>query len=161
MRKIIISILVCVSFFFTQCGKKDIRIIDYRDKYVGVYNFTTSSNISWYYYYGAPPKRNDTIINYTGTVVKHEKDRLKIVFLPNATDPELLDEYVFPIQIKGRIYPVVNDTGRISYPEIRETYSTRYGFRGVFFNNDSLVINYGISLHYGAEHHTIHGKKIK
>jgi hypothetical protein len=160
MKRVIISILVCVSFFFIQCGKKDIRIIDYRDKYVGVYNFSTSSSIIWYYY-GAPPKRYDTVINYTGTVIKHKDDRIKIVFLPNATDPVSLDLYVFPIHINGMVYPTVNDTGGISYPEIEETYSTRYAFRGAFFNNDSLAIIYGCSFHVGEEDHIIHGKKIK
>ena len=94
--------LVIIAVLFTACSKVSSKDKDYRDKYVGVYDFTTIDCIGIC----------DTI-HFTGTIEKYKTSRLKIIFKPNATEPT----FAFPIPINGLMYPIVDNTGTIIYPE--------------------------------------------
>ena len=131
---------------------------DYRDKYVGPYNFTTHDFVEGGIYPNPWTVCLDTTIYFTGTIEKYGKDRLKITFKPDAKEPDWdPNGYIsFPIPIDGLIYPVVDDEGILSYPEYR---CDKGKFEG-FFSNNEVSIKYGqYAGHGGHEEHTIQGIK--
>jgi len=147
-------VAICVTLF-SACKKED----DYRDKWVGEWEFTTYD----YRAYGIieePLTIETDTIHFIGTVEIHDKERLKIVFKPNATEP-------FPI-INGLIYPVVDNSGTLSYPEYSPSLAGYlYGEFNGSISENTIHINYyhyiGANGPLGARdnaNYTIQGIKI-
>ena len=146
--------LAVIAVLFTACKKDK----DYRDKWVGDWDFTTID----YHKYGIvhDPFIEETDTTYfIGTIEKHGTNRLKITFNPDAIEP-------FPI--KGLMYPKVDDSGTISYPEyISSLLSYYYGTFSGSISEDAIIINYKSEIGANGplgyrdwETHTIQGIKI-
>jgi hypothetical protein len=128
---------------------------DYRDKWIGIYDFTTIDYKRYYFYYPDSIVIIQDTTNFIGTIEKYETNRLKIIFKPNAIEPYNLNGGT---QINGLIYPVVNDSGNLIYPDLE--YIDKGGFGGYFTDNE-ITISYNRSVgHLGYDNHNIHGIKI-
>ena len=148
-------VAACVTLFST-C-KKDKE--DYRDKWVGTYDFIMID----YYKTQTPIETTIEIdtIYFIGTIEKHKTDKLKIVFKPDAMEP-------FPIE--GIVYPTVDDSGVLSYPDYIAYLLESYYFVGNFsgsISENTIIINYkGGTGPYGPlgsreyHNHDMHGTKI-
>ena len=103
--------------------------VDYRNKWVGDWDFTTI-DYDQYCYYGDSLViiQNTDTIYFIGTIEKCGTDKLKIIFKSKATEPDL-GAYYWPIQVNGLIYPVVDISGYLTYPEFL------YIFSGSFSDN--------------------------
>ena len=130
----VVVILASIAMGYISCKKEK----DYRDKWVGTYEFTTIDEYRQIPFPIAEPiTTRDTII-FIGNIKKHETDRLKIAFMSNAKEPSFEG---FNFKISGLIYPVVNKSDNIlNYPEFMAC--TRVHFNGIF-SNDTITINYG------------------
>jgi len=129
--------------------------IDYRNRWFGTYDFTTISAIGYFEFDFGWNYIHDTVI-FMGTIEKYDKDRLKIIFKPNATEPNFT-EIFYPLQIKGLIYPSVGNLGLLDYPEFT---CDKGEFSGCFSDN-KINISYEQSAgHFGHEKHKIQGIKI-
>ena len=133
--------------------------VDYRSQWVGDWDFTTIDYVRYYYpdiYSDSLVVKQDTI-HFVGTINKHGSDRLKIIFKPNATEPDFTKLYAI-LQIYGLIYPVIDDSGTLTYPDFR----SNGDFYGSFLGNEIDIYYY----HYGPqgqaayENHNIKGVKI-
>jgi hypothetical protein len=149
--------IVCIS-----CEKpKPKPETNYRDKYIGVWDFTT---IDYLHYVRDIYDTTSLVIihdttNFIGTIEKYETDRLKMVFKSNATEPDMTGIY-FPVQVKGIIYPVVDDTDTLRYPNFNGGDGSN--FTGSFSGNE-IKIRYadrGPLAMAASENHTIQGIKI-
>jgi len=141
--------------------------VDYRTKWMGEWNFTT---IDYLHYYSIPADPSSLIIIhdticFIGTIEKYENDRLKIVFKPNATAPDMEGIY-FPLRINGLIYPVVDDLGNFDYSNLKSSHNSFSGefyFSG-FISGNEISIDYSNTGPLGMaayETHNIHGIKSK
>jgi hypothetical protein len=151
MIKVRFYLLIFILLY--SCKKETEQ--DYRDKLIGTYNFTCIFEKTTFIDPDSFVTQYDTT-KYIGTVNKYGDKQLSIIFLDNATEPKL-DALYFPIQINGIIYPEINDSSELSYPELT-TYSQNQ-FSGSFFNDDSLYIFYGVTVHRGNEKNKIYGVK--
>jgi uncharacterized protein GlcG (DUF336 family) len=152
----------------TQDGNKKATCaitVDYRIKWVGTYDFTT---IDYIHYCNDPECISGVIeiwdtIQFIGTIGIFGTDKLKITFKPDATEPDLGTGNIgyWPLRINGIIYPVVDDTGNLTYLELIN--GSHHGmFRGSFSKNE-INIQYAETGPLGAaafENHTINGIKI-
>ncbi|MCL2682869.1 MAG: hypothetical protein FWE63_05220 [Bacteroidales bacterium] len=122
---------------------------DYRDKYIGTYDFTTIDFVRWHDLsqpYPYPPIIIDDTTNYIGTIEKHEVNSLKIIFKPNATYNYVSD---------GLIYLIVDSCG-IFYDT-----KSHDNFNGSLSDN-KISIKYSDKLAYmGFSSTEIQGIKIK
>ena len=131
---LLMSIIIVVIVSLSSC-KKPLPEPDYRDKWIGSYEFTT---IDYYEYtiYQHPTILIIDTINFIGNIEKYGTDRLKITFMPNATNP-------FPIN--GLIYSVVEYSGLLRGPECDSLSSSSdiylYLFSGSISENE-ININY-------------------
>jgi len=149
------AIVAICATLFSACKKEP---VDYRDKWVGEWEFTTYD----YREHGTIAEpfiiERDTI-HYVGRIEIHGADRLKIMFKPNATEP-------FPIN--GLIYPVVDNLGALSYPEyLPSLYFYLYGELNGSISENAININYDHSIGSNGplglkdnENHTIRGIRI-
>ncbi|MDR1180442.1 MAG: hypothetical protein LBL13_00470 [Bacteroidales bacterium] len=168
-KNILFLFLAATLAFFTiaciSCKKPEPEPeTNYRDKYVGAWNFTT---IDYIYYVRDIYDTNSLVIihdttNFIGTIEKYETDRLKIVFKPNATEPDMSDRNIvyFPAGVNGLIYPVVDETDTLRYPNFNG--GNGNNFTGSFSGNE-IKIRYGGRGPLGmaaSENHTIQGIKI-
>jgi len=151
---LLMSIIIVVIVSLSSC-KKPPPEPDYRDKWVGNYDFTIVSAIGYYQFDSGWNFTKDTV-NFVGTIEKYDNDRLKITFKPNTIEPDFT-RILFPLQINGLIYPRVCNFGDFDYPEFR---CDKGGFSGCFSDN-KISINYSQSAgHFGSETHDIQGIKI-
>jgi len=141
----------------TQDGEKRANCkvnVDYRNRWVGMYDFTTMSK-EWFVINLDPWEyqfRYDTVI-YRGTIERYKTDRLKITFFPNALEPDFSG--YFP-KLNGLMYPVVGLSGKLAYPEIG---NCRPYFQG-FFSVNEVIANWGNYANtYGVEN-TLQGTLI-
>ena len=150
----------------TEDGKKTATCLvktvneDYRDKWVGTYDFITISAIG-YWMPGTDWDYTHDTVNFIGTIERFEKDRLKITFKPNATEPNWNPQpniSTFPVPINGLIYPRVCNFGDIDYPEYR---CDKGEFSGCFMDNNIKIFYTQSAGHYGREQHEIRGTKNK
>jgi hypothetical protein len=92
-----------------SCKKeKNELTYDYRNKYTGSYLFTHLSYIRYNFFWRDPPQQkiiSDTV-EYVGVIEKCDSFRLKIVFGPDNSEPEISNT-TFPLIINGLIYPTV------------------------------------------------------
>ena len=153
----LIAVLTIGITLFSTC-KKDKE--DYRDKWVGGYDFTTID----YHEYGFISDSILTIeidtIRFIGTIKKFDSDRLKITFKPDVIEP-------FPIN--GLMYLVVDELGALSYPEyspyLQEVYLSG-SFTGSISEN-TIIVTYDSTIGSNGPlglrdktNHTIQGTKI-
>ena len=128
---------------------------DYRDRFTGSYSFTRSDYRRYNFFWESPP--HDSIINDTlhciGTVEKLDSFRLRIVFDSAYTAPDFSFK-TFPISINGLVFPVVSDSGYLSYPECQ------YPFFGMFYSGDSVCFWYTFTAHIGRQEEIIWGRKL-
>ncbi len=139
-------------FIVFACTKTDESISDYRDLFIGEYDFT----ICKYFEIETSDPVFDTI-EYLGTIDAFENDKLKIIYSDNPTEPSL--QCALPLKINGLLYPTVTDSGELIYPEVTQGCS-RSWFSGSFINNDSISMQIGTSALMGANVINIYGKKI-
>ncbi len=125
---------------------------DYRDKYIGKFYFEgyyCSRTIpeSWYscYTYG-----------YYSVIEKYGSNRLRITFNRNTREPEY--NTTVPTGIYGLIYPIIDESGIFTYPEVQNVSQTY--FRGGFHSNDSLYFEFGIDAHAGSQKVEVIGTRI-
>lgn len=149
-----LKFIICLSLIivFTACKEKD-PIVDYREKWCGDWEFTTID----YRETGVQPPyltvTKDTII-FIGNIKKYEKDRLRIEYKPNAKEPD----YGSPSYIYGLIYPIIDEDGILSYPELHFSHG---GFSG-YFSNENVSISYCQTFgHAGSESSEIQGGKLR
>jgi len=142
--------LAVIVVLFMGCEREN---KDYRSKWVGHWDFTTIEHEELW-----TGHENDSgqifitkidTIRYIGTIETHETNRLKIVFKPDAKEPEPQH------RPHGLIYPIVDEVGNLTYPELEEWYTGH-----CFLSNDSIVIRYGMAAHAGSYSHRIQGIKI-
>ena len=144
-------VAICITVI-TACKKEN----DYRDQWVGEWKFTTydytQSGFS-----GEPLTIKRDTIHFIGSIGKYETNKLKIVFKPNATEPDLGNH--FPLSINGLLYPTIDDSGILTIFGL----DCRPYFQGFIFNNE-ISISYGMIGPLGMaahENHQIQGTKIK
>jgi hypothetical protein len=131
---------------------------DYRNAFVGDYQFENFNHIL---YIDILNPQNNIMVNdtvfYVGKIEKYSADKLKIVYAPNYIEPKIENES-FPMRysIYGLIYPTVDYTGIMSYPEI----PGRYCFTGKFTAADSITFSFSHGTHFGEESYRMFGKKI-
>jgi len=136
----------------TQDGEKRANCkvnVDYRNRWVGICEFTTISIERWWpdYIY----KIDST--KFVGKISKYNNDKLKIIYLPNATEPDLSSVPMF----NGIMYPTVSSSGKLRYPEITFHHG---GFNG-FISNDTIWLSYSDAFgHFGDKNLHIQGRKI-
>ncbi|MDL2296924.1 hypothetical protein LJC68_10095 [Bacteroidales bacterium OttesenSCG-928-B11] len=127
---------------------------DCRDKYVGEYEFTTIHGIA---YCGEDNPMGipiyDTII-YVGKIEKYDTDRLKITYTSNAIEPSYGND-INPATIHGIIYPVVDKSGTLTYPEFRNDRLCK--FNGSFSDNEISVNYWRTHWQWGYETQEIYG----
>lgn len=148
MKTLKILFFIFFTILFSACQKED-----YRDKWIGKWEFTTID----YRETGVEPPyltvTKDTII-FIGNIKKYEEDRLRIEYKLNAKEPE----YSNPSSIYGLLYPVLDEDGTLSYPELQFAHS---GFSG-YFSNQNISISYSQTFgHSEFESSKIQGKKLK
>ena len=143
----------------TQDGSKKTTCIvnvDYRNKWVGDWDFTTIDYNQYCYYEDSLVIiQNTDTIYFIGTIEKCGTDKLKIIFKSKATEPNL-GAYYWPIKVNGLIYPVVDISGYLTYPEFL------YMFSGSF-SDSKINITYSGHSSPGLcayESHRIQGIKI-
>lgn len=135
---------------------------DYREKWVGTYDFTTIDYLR-YYSHDIFDTASLVLIHDTtyfrGTIKAYENNRLKITFKPDATDPDF-SSIIFPLRINGILYPVVDDLGIITCSEL--PVGSNQTLSGSFSENE-INIRYESTGPLGqaaTEHHIIDGIKI-
>jgi hypothetical protein len=141
----------------TQNGNKKATCavnVDYRNKWVGDWDFTTTSAIGYLNGYFEWDFTYDTV-NFAGIIERYGKDRLKITFKPNDKEPDFTGKF-FPVQINGLIYPRICNFGYIDYPEYK---CDRGGFSGCFSDNKINIYYEQGAGHFGLENHKIQGIK--
>ena len=143
----------------TQDGSKKTTCIvnvDYRNKWIGDWDFTTIDYNQYCYYEDSLVIiQNTDTIYFIGTIEKCGTDKLKIIFKSKATEPNL-GAYYWPIKVNGLIYPVVDISGYLTYPEFL------YMFSGSF-SDSKINITYSGHSSPGLcayESHRIQGIKI-
>ena len=134
--------------------------VDYRNKWVGDWDFTTIDYVHYYLDILDPESLviiQDTV-RFIGTIKKSGYyDKLKIIFKPNASEPDLGN--YFPLKINGLLYPTIDDSGNLTIIG----WDYRPYFQG-FISNNEISISYGMAGPLGMaayENHKIQGTKIK
>ena len=117
--------------------------VDYRNKWIGNWDFTTIDYVEYTLDYGGTYIIIDDTINFIGIVEKYEKDRLKIVFKPNATEPPIWNpnQSTFPTPVNGLIYSIINELDSLIYPNFNG--ESKYRFTGFFSSNEVNIFYSG------------------
>lgn len=149
-----------ISALFQSCEPEPVVIPDYRDVYVGVYDFTTYYRVGMFHYdNGVEYSELYDTARHRGSILKDGEDRLKITFLPHAKPPIFTSD-AFPVRVTGIIYPVVGESGKLTYPDFLKVYGDSYIFNGNL-QNDTLRITYmGVAGILGDESTRIEGVRI-
>ena len=167
-KNIILVFLLTVLFLAVGCSKNEDckkdeetkeETKDYRDKWVGTWDFTTIDYVVYYHnvFDTVPTYVIDDTTHFIRSVEKYERDKLNIIFKPDAKEPDISGIF-FPAQVFGLIYPIVDNSGNLIYPELRLDHSQI--FTGTFSDNKISMRYNQIVGHFGKENHQIQGIKI-
>jgi len=153
-----LAILMMGVILFSACRKPEEK--DYRDKWVGNWDFTTIEYERWWTGHddnGEIFTITEDTIHYIGTIETYKTNRLKIVFKPDAIEPIYPVPNVSNANINGLIYPTIDQSGNLTYPELGGVWYIGH----CFLSNDSIVIMYGQNFgHLGDYSHSVQGTKI-
>lgn len=134
-------VFVFLFFLFTSCEDKT---EDYRQIYVGEYNFVTAYEEIDYDTY----ETTTTWLNFPGNIQKDEKNRVLIRFLDHVDQP--LSCGRFNIAVHGEINPIIDEYGELIYTEFNCLENSH--FNGHFYSKDSVIIHFGLK--YSNKHYT-------
>ncbi|MBO4739264.1 MAG: hypothetical protein J5606_06855 [Bacteroidales bacterium] len=162
MKKIIYIFALILAVVSLSCKKPIEESRDYRDKWVGTYMFITYHHLQFYsqgFYIPESFVSIDDTTEFIGTIDKWGEDMLRIVFKPNATEPDTTSRNPVRVEIKnGIVYPKVDSMGVLTYPEWNPYGNRKFGS----FSNIEINMNYSRASSRGSriwETHKIYGIK--
>jgi hypothetical protein len=119
------------------------------------YYFTTK--LTWYVKdlpKGTVLRQYDSTIYYTGTLKYESKNKMKIEYCP-----KLSPNQPYGYSAEGVIYPTVDSTGNLTYPEYGNTWG--YYFTGGKIEKDGdIQFEMGANLYDRGYHQSVSGYKI-
>ncbi len=162
MKKIIYIFTLILAVVSFSCKKPIEESRDYRDKWVGTYMFITYHHLQFYsqgYYIPDSFVCIDDTTEFIGTIEKWGENQLRIVFKPDATEPDTTRRNPVEVEIKnGIVYPKVDSMGILTYPEWDYYVNRNFGS----FSNIEINMNYSRASSLGSrirETHKIYGIK--
>jgi hypothetical protein len=114
--------LLCLLLLSISCSKEKEKDLQINSGYDGNYTFTT------YVYSWMGSIINDSVIVFDGKITGKENNVLEIVYGPKIKFVTTNTSYA-PIFCEGTIYPVIGDSGQLSYPDYLKQ-DIHYSFSG-------------------------------